>query len=78
LRSLTRASFNFDGDTATVTIKAEDAKNGLDDVLPLRPELAGDLKTHMALFLPAAKAFPRMRSKGAKMLRVDLEAAGVP
>jgi integrase len=47
--------------------------------LPLRPELAADLKARMALFLPTAKAFPGMwRDKGAVMLRVDLEAAGIP
>ena len=78
LRSLTRASFDFDVETATVTIAAEDAKNQKEDTLPLRPELAGDLKAHMALFLPGAKAFPGMGNKGAEMLRVDLEAAGVP
>ena len=77
-RSLTRASFNFDSEPATITIRAEDAKNGKEDTLPLRPELAADLKVRMALFLPGAKAFPGMwADKGAEMIRADLEAAGV-
>lgn len=78
LRSLTRASFDFTTDTATITIKAEDAKNRKNDTLPLRPDLASDLKAHMALFLPNAKAFPGMGNRGAKMLQVDLKATSVP
>ncbi len=77
-RSLTRASFNFESEPATVTIRAEDAKNGKEETLPLRPELAADLKARMAMFLPAAKAFPGMwAGKGADMIRLDLEAAGI-
>ena len=76
--SLTRASFNFADDPATVTIRAEDAKNRKDDALPLRTQLAADLKDRMALFLPDTKAFPGMwLEKGANMLRVDLKAAGI-
>ena len=77
-RSLTRASFNFESTPATVTIRAEDAKNGKEETLPLRPELAVDLKKRLSLFLPGAKAFPGMwGDKGAEMIRTDLEAAGV-
>lgn len=78
LKSLTRASFAFDADPATVIVRAEDAKNGIEDTITLRPKLAADLKAHMALFLPGAKAFPGMGDRGAEMLRVDLESAGVP
>ncbi len=78
-QSLTRASFDFEAEPATVTIRAEDAKNRKEDTLPLRAPLASALKERMALFAPTAKAFPGMwRDKGAVMLRVDLEAAGVP
>ncbi len=77
-RSLTRASFNFESDPPTVTIRAEDTKNGKEATLPLRPGLATDLKARMALFLPAAKAFPGMwEGKGAEMIQMDLEAAGI-
>ena len=78
LRSLTRTSFYFADDGASVTIAAAYAKNGKEDTLPLRPELAVDLEKRMALFLPTAKAFPGMWvGKGAEMIRVDLEAGGV-
>ena len=77
LRSLTRASFDFVGEPATVTIRPEDAKNRKEAVLPLRPALAADLKAHMALLLSTAKVFPGMGDKGAEMLRVDLDAAGI-
>jgi site-specific recombinase XerD len=78
LHSLERASFEFRADPATVTIEAANAKNGQEDTLPLRPELAADLRRRMALFLPNARAFPGMwRERGADMIRVDLEAAGI-
>ena len=78
LRSLTRASFHFTEDGASVTIAAAYAKNGKEDSLPLRPELAADLEKRMALFLPTAQAFPGMwAGKGAEMIRIDLEAGGV-
>lgn len=79
LYSLTRASFDFESTPALVMIKAEDAKNRKDDFLPLRKELASDMKVHLASALPTDKAFPTMRQeKGADMFRADLEAAGIP
>ncbi len=78
LHSLTRASFDFSASPATVTIEAAYAKNGKEDVISLRPELADDLKARMSMFLPAAKAFPGMwRGRGADMIRADLEATNV-
>jgi len=79
LRSLTRRSFDFSNDPATVTVLAKDAKNGLEEILPLRLFLTEKLKSRMMLFAPEAKAFPGMwKGKGAKMLRIDLEAAKIP
>jgi integrase len=78
LRSLHRSSFDFQGNPASVTIAAEDEKAGRGDTLPLRMELATDLKAYLALHLPTAKAFPMWKDKGAEMLRKDLEAAGIP
>ncbi len=50
----------------------------MDDTLPLRPELAADLKVYMASFMPTARAFTRMLvDNGAKILQIDLEDAGV-
>ncbi len=78
LRSLSRASFDFNAEPATVTIAAAYAKNGEDDTLPLRNALAVDLKEYMALFLPGALAFAKMGTDcGAEMIRDDLETAGV-
>lgn len=78
LHSLKRSSFDFKAVPATVTIAAAYAKNRKSDTLPLRSELATDLQTRMALFLPEAKAFSGMwKAKGADMIRADLEAGGV-
>jgi hypothetical protein len=55
------------------------ARNEKTATLPLRPDLAEDLKAHMALFLPTAPVFPGMQKKsGAEMLTMDLNAAGIP
>jgi integrase len=79
LYSLAKSSFNFTGDTATVTIKARSAKNRKDDILPLRLELAADMKVHLEPLQPSDKAFPGMwEDKGADMVRIDLKAAGIP
>lgn len=43
LYSLTRASFDFDGEPATVTIQAKYSKNRKENTLPLRSELAAAL-----------------------------------
>ena len=77
--SLTKSSFNFEGEIAFVTIRAEHAKNRREDSLPLRPELARDLKEHMALLQSKDKAFPGMwKNRGAEMVKFDLKAAGIP
>lgn len=79
IHSLTRGAFNLESTPATVTAKAAYTKNGQEAVIPLRPELAADLKKHLALILPLGKAFPGMqRNNGAEMLVVDLKAAGIP
>ena len=76
IRSLSRASFNLDGETATVTVQAAYSKRRRKDVLPLRPELAADLWKHLATKLPQAPAFDMPTSdKTAKMFRKDLAAA---
>ena len=77
IRSLARSSFDFSGDRATVTILAADAKNGQDATLPLRDELAEELREYLTLHLPQAKAFRLWGGKGAAMIQQDLEAAGI-
>ena len=78
LHSLRKSSLNFTADPATVTVLAEDEKAGRGDTLPLRAELAADLKSHLALHLPGARVFNMWAGKGGAMLERDLEAAGIP
>jgi len=78
LRSLTRASFQFECEHPTVTVLPCDSKHKKEDVLPLGRETVSALKEYLAIALPTAPAFPMPKSdKGAAMLRVDLEAAGI-
>jgi integrase len=78
LRSLTRASFDLDGDNPTVTVAAEYSKRRREDTLPLRPALANELRSFLAALTPAAAAFriPR-REYVPIMFRSDVEAAGI-
>ena len=74
--SLTRASFDFDADSPTVTVQAGYSKRRRVDVLPLRSDLAEALKTYLGTKLPQARAFRIPKSdKTAKMLRTDLRKA---
>ena len=79
LRSLTRASFDLDGDPPTVTVGAAYSKRRREDMLPLRPELAGELEAFVATLAPAAQVFRAPEASDVvKMLRSDLSAAGIP
>lgn len=80
LRSLTRSSFDLDGDNPTVTVSAEYSKPRRQDTLPLRAELAVELRTFLATCHPETLAFPTMpeRQHVADMFRADVEAAGLP
>ena len=79
LRSLTRVSFALDGPEPTVTVTAAYSKRRRDDVLPLRPDTASELRTFLANKLPGVRAFNMPKSdKTATMLRADLTDAGIP
>lgn len=76
LRSLTRASFDLDGDPPTVTVAASYSKRRRTDVLPLRRDTVSVLREaldgtahseHVFLWSNATRV--------AEMLRADLEAA---
>ncbi|MCE9548279.1 MAG: site-specific integrase [Planctomycetia bacterium] len=73
LRSLTRASFDFRTEPATVMVAAGYSKRRREDTLPLRPETATVLQAHVGVMLPAVRIFdlPR-REEVAEMLRADL------
>lgn len=79
IKSLTRASFDFDSDPPTVTVAASYSKHRRTDVLPLRPDTASALRDYLALKMPSAPAFPTPSLyRWAEMLRRDLAAAGIP
>jgi len=74
LRSLTRGSFDLDGDEPTVTVAAAYSKHRRDDVLPLRADTTAELKAHLESKLPDARAFI-VPERTAEILRADLVAA---
>lgn len=84
LRSLTPASFDLDTVRPTMTVEAAYSKDRREDVLPLKPETAADLRRFLEGKAPGEAAWPpagrRAFSlpkwwKPVKMLREDLEAA---
>ncbi len=77
LASLTPESFHFENGPG-VTVAAAYAKNGQTATLPLPDELAEEVATFLGPLAPGAPVFPLPAEKGAKMLRVDLAAAGIP
>ena len=79
LASLTRVSFALEGMRPTVTVQAGYSKHRREDVLPLRPDTAADLKDLLAGKMPGAPAFavPADRHESAAMFRADLEAVGL-
>ncbi len=76
IQSTTAASFDLGG-RPTVTVAAGYTKNGQPATLPLPRDLADDLARYMTGIAPEAPAFP-LPGRGADMLKVDLEAAGIP
>lgn len=79
IRTLTRASFHVDGDRPTVTVAAAYSKHRREDVIPLRVELAAELRDFLSGLAPAAQVFKLTpnRHHAAKMFRADVEAAGI-
>jgi integrase len=76
LRSLTRSSFRFGRKIATVTVEAGSSKRRRRDELPLRPDTAAMLQSHLASKHPGAAAFSMPKADFiAKMIRADLSAA---
>ncbi len=75
--SITPESFNRDA--PSVTVSAAYTKNGDPATLPLPRELADDVAAYVATLAPGVQVFPLPRyTRGASMLRVDLDAAGIP
>ncbi len=85
LASLTRRSFDLDGPTPNVMVKAAYAKNKRSDSIPLHPVIVAKLQEWFARrpdLGPDAPIFPLRTASGfkrtGKMMRLDLEAAGLP
>jgi integrase len=77
IKSITPESFDLSAQRPTVTVRAAYTKNGEPATLPLPTDVAADLADHVAGTPPDAPVFP-LPDKGAKMLRADLQAAGIP
>jgi len=76
-RSLTPESFKLSTQPAMVTVEAGYSKHRRRDEQPIRQDLA-DLLGPWLAEKPAGKPVFGLRDKPAKMLKVDLEAAGIP
>lgn len=79
IRSLTVGSFRLEANPPTVTVGAAYSKHRREDVLPIRPRLATDLAEHFKGMEPTGSAFkmPKCRSDVVRVLRKDLEDAGI-
>ena len=78
--TLTRCDFSLDSECPTVTIRAENEKAGRGETLPIPLSLASELQEYFLAnpAKPQAKTFNKMwTDRGAEMLRIDLDAAGV-
>ena len=75
IRNLTVSAFDFENHT--VKVRAGYSKRRREDTLPLRKDIATELKSFVAGKLPAAQVF-NVPEKTADMLKADLKAAGIP
>ena len=78
IESIAPESFDWTGSPATVMVAAGYTKNGEPATLPLPSDLALDLHAYVASLPPGRPIFPLAPDCGAKMLRPDLERAGIP
>ncbi len=83
IRTLSVSDFTLDGDLPGVCVRAENEKAGRGERLPLQQTLASNLsacfkQSSDLLFGSRRAAFPGLwKQHGVKMLRQDLEAAGI-
>ena len=79
LASLTPDSFDLDATTPAIVLAAEFTKNRCEAVQPISTELADALRPFLAACPKLLPVWPgTWHEKAAKMLRIDLEAAGIP
>lgn len=75
IRNLTVSSFDFD--SCNVKVKAAYSKRRREDTLPLRKDIAAELRDFVAGKLPTVPVF-NVPEKTAEMLKADLEAVNIP
>jgi excisionase family DNA binding protein len=81
LASLTPECFDLSGDRPTVTLAARFNKSRKTKVQPLPPDVAGLLRAYLDGKLAGQPVWPgawASEKGGAAMIRIDLEAAGIP
>lgn len=76
LGALTPESFSLDADPPTITVAGQWTKNRRVAILPLRQDLATELREWLADKPPGKQLFPT-RGKKKVMLHADLRAAGI-
>lgn len=74
LASLTTRSFSLEGPMPTVAVDARFSKRRRNDVLPLEPWLADELRDYLDGREPDSRIWPALR-RSAEMIRADLGAA---
>jgi integrase len=77
IASIRPESLDWKASPATVTVSAAYTKNGDPATLPIPSDLAGDLASYVATIAPGKSIFPLSPDAGARMLRPDLERAGI-
>ena len=78
LRSLEPESFDLSSSPPTVTVRAAFSKRRREDRQPIRVELADALRPWIAEKPPRRPLFDRLTKHTSRLIRIDLEAAGVP
>ncbi len=78
LATLTPERFDLASRQPTATVEACYSKNGREAVQPLPQSLADRLRPWLASKAPERPVFDGMTKRTADMIRIDLEAAGVP
>jgi integrase len=69
---------SFDWNAPSVIVQACYTKNGQTATLYLPSDLVSDLRAYVATIEPGKPVFPLPEGKGARVIRRDLKAAGIP
>jgi hypothetical protein len=77
IKSITPASIDLAANPASVSVPARYTKNGDPATFALPADVAADLARFVASVPSASPVFP-LPDKGPDMLRIDLDAAGIP